>query len=188
MGYSRWLPTLKEEVAREYEKAPRDTRSVAHGMDHLDRVWDRCEELGARMGADMEVLIAAAYLHDIGRQYGLELHGQESAKHANGVLERIGFPKGKVPAVLHVIEKHDYQTAPAERKTTEARILYDADKLDAFGDAGIKRYTGYYLGKWTPAQIVENIDRRWGTLELPESKEVGKADYLKVRKHFEKML
>ena len=108
-------------------------------MGHLERVWARAEKLGRRLDGDMEILVAAVFLHDIGRHYGLEFHGPESEKHAKKVLEKIGFPEEKRGVVLRAIRTHDYQTNPAERGSLEAKILYDADKLDAFGDIGIKR-------------------------------------------------
>jgi len=188
MDYKSWIPILKKEVAVEYRKAPAELHSSAHQMDHLDRVWKRVEILGKKLGADLEVLVAAVYLHDIGRQYGLEFHGPESAKHAKVVLERVGFPEGKRIVVLSAIENHDYQTESSKRNTLEARILYDCDKLDAFGESGIKRYTDKFVGVWPTEKIIENIDTRWGTLMLPESRTVGKSDYLKVRKHFEALL
>jgi HD superfamily phosphodiesterase len=192
MDYLDWIPKLKKEVEVEYAKAPKELHSSVHQMDHLDRVWERAEKLGKKLGADMEILVAAVYLHDIGRQYGLELHGPKSAQHAADALERIGFPKAKRAAVLHAIEMHDYQTEPEKRGTLEAKILYDCDKLDVFGDRGIKRLTDKYLiekkAKKTVPEIIESIDRRWDTLTLPETKELAQKDYERVRKHFEALL
>jgi len=190
MDYKDWIPILEGEMHIEYDKAPKEKHSSAHQLDHIERVWKRAEKLGRRLGADMEILVAAVYLHDIGRQYGLELHGPESAKHAKDALERMAFPEEKRGAVLEAIAKHDYQTPDSERKSPEAKILYDCDKMDAFGDAGIKRYEEFYLrpGKKTMREIIENIDLRFDTLALPESKELAKADYLKVRGHFEALL
>lgn len=192
MDYSDWIPILKKEVNVEYAKAPEELHSPVHQMDHLDRVWKRCEKIGERVGADLEILVAAAYLHDIGRQYGLELHGEKSAEYAAQVLERIDFPSEKRECVLNAIAMHDYQTNPAERKSIESKVLYDADKLDAFGDVGIKRFTQKYLVekrmKMTIPEMLASIDRRWDTLMLPKTKEVGLGNYNKIKQHFEAML
>jgi len=161
-------------------------------MDHLDRVWARAERLGKELNADLEALVAIVYLHDIGRQYGLELHGLKSAEYAKDVLGRINFPKSKRGLVLHAIEVHDYQTNPNKRDSLEAKILYDADKLDAFGDIGIKRFTEKYLVekriKMSIPEMLKIIEARWETLMLPETKELAREDYLKIKKHFEAML
>ena len=192
MNYFEWIPILKKEVEVEYSKAPEELHSSVHQMDHLDRVWTRCEKIGMRVGADLEILVAAAYLHDIGRQYGLELHGEKSAEHAADVLERIGFPKEKRETVLDAITKHDYQTDPTERKSIESKVLYDADKLDALGDTGIMRFTQkYFVEKkveMTIPEMLKSINRRWDTLMLPETKELGEGDYEKIKQHFETML
>jgi HD superfamily phosphodiesterase len=192
MNYNDWIPILKEEVKIEYQKAPKELHSSQHQMDHLDRVWERAERIGKKSNADLEALTAIVYLHDIGRQYGLELHGFESAKHAKKVLERIGFPENKRALVLEAIEKHDYQTDPSERKSLESKILYDSDKLDAFGEIGIKRFTQKYLVEkvveMSIQEIIAAIDRRWETLMLPETKELAKGDYIKIKNHFEAML
>jgi len=192
MNYKDWLPVLKKEVVLEYKKAPKELHSSVHQMDHLDRVWGRAEKLGKRLGADMEALVAIVYLHDIGRQYGLEFHGPKSAKHTAEVLERIDFPEEKRALVLHAIEVHDYQTESDKRDSLESKILYDCDKLDAFGDIGINRFTEKYLVekkvKMSIPEMLASINRRWDTLMLPETKEMARGDYEKIKKHFEAML
>jgi HD superfamily phosphodiesterase len=192
MDYKHWISILKKEVIMEYDKAPKELHSSAHQMDHLERVWERAERLGKRLNADMESLVAIVYLHDIGRQYGLEFHGPKSVEHAKNVLERINFPMSKRELVLRAIGTHDYQTNPSERDSLEAKILYDADKLDAFGDIGIKRFTDKYLiekrVEMSVPEMLRGIDARWDTLMLPETKELTKDDYLRIKKHFEAML
>jgi uncharacterized protein len=135
-----WIPVLESELVVEIQKAPH--HSEAHGRDHILRVLRRCISLGQKLKADLEVLVAATYLHDLGWHYLEEAkpHGVLSAEKAEPVLERIGFPTEKRNAVLHAIRMHDTGTSPEYRTTLESKILYDADKLDMFGVVGVLRF------------------------------------------------
>ncbi|MEO2241170.1 MAG: HD domain-containing protein [Euryarchaeota archaeon] len=113
----------------------------SHGYDHVRRVVSLCEFIGRREGADLEVLLAAAWLHDVGRpeeeRTGRD-HARISARIAARVLPSLGFPRSKLDDVVHAIEAHRYSSGP-EPRTLEARILQDADNLDALGAVGIAR-------------------------------------------------
>jgi len=115
--------------------------SGAHGFDHIERVTRLCELLGPREGADMMILIPAALFHDIGRpleeKTGLP-HEEEGARMAEPYLRSIRYPEDLIPAITHAIRAHRYSTGIAP-ETKEARILSDADKLDAMGAVGIAR-------------------------------------------------
>ena len=115
--------------------------SGAHGFDHIERVTRLCEMLGAREGADMSILIPAALFHDIGRpleeKTGLP-HEEEGARMAESYLRSVHYPEDLIPAITHAIRAHRYSTGVAP-ETKEARILSDADKLDAMGAVGIAR-------------------------------------------------
>jgi uncharacterized protein len=115
--------------------------SGAHGFDHVERVTRLCEQLGAREGADMNILIPAALFHDIGRpleeKTGLP-HEEEGARMAETFLRSIHYPEGLIPSITHAIRAHRYSTGITP-ETLEARILSDADKLDAMGAVGIAR-------------------------------------------------
>jgi uncharacterized protein len=100
--------------------------------------------LGELYGADMEILEAAALLHDLGRaEPDSEIpHVELSAELAEDLLRRSGFPEEKRPAVLHCIRAHSFSRGvPPE--TLEARLLRDADRLDALGVLGIARTFSY---------------------------------------------
>jgi uncharacterized protein len=128
--------------------------SLAHGRDHVLRVVVSCKEIADSIAAEEDVLLAAAYLHDIGRLNDMmplaravppasEPHATRSVAFAREILRGIGaFPAGKVPAVEHAIIAHSYSLG--ERPgTVEGMILSDADKLDALGAQGIIRTVAY---------------------------------------------
>ncbi len=116
-------------------------QSGAHDLDHVLRVTRLCEEIGVAEGADMHVLIPAALFHDIARpqedETGLP-HQEEGARIAEAYLRSIGYDAERITAIAHAIRTHRYSTGP-EPETPEAKILSDADKLDAMGAVGIAR-------------------------------------------------
>jgi HD superfamily phosphodiesterase len=50
------------------ESRRRQNMNGCHGYEHTERVIDLCRRLGESMGADMEILMPAAILHDIARE------------------------------------------------------------------------------------------------------------------------
>jgi len=92
-------------------------------------------------GADHDICEAAALLHDIGRGRPAEPssgHAAVSAERAKPILERVGCPPEKVPVILSAIAQHSFHQGETPREL-EARILQDADRLDAMGAVGIAR-------------------------------------------------
>ena len=111
----------------------------AHGFAHVLRVWRLVQRIGPREGADMPLLEAAALLHDVARadeEAGGPCHAQAGAERARQILA--ACPAEQVEAVAEAIRTHRYRANLAPR-TLEARILYDADKLDAIGAVGVAR-------------------------------------------------
>ncbi|MGD0231345.1 MAG: HD domain-containing protein [Syntrophorhabdales bacterium] len=178
-----WVPVLENALAEEMERAPAICDS--HALDHILRVWDRCILLGEGLDADMEVLVAAAYLHDVGRHYLADrAHGALSAQKAAPMLERINFPEHKRESALHAIRVHDVSAKPAERTTIESKILYDADKMDAMGVIGVLRYIRQIYGKRSIDFILEDIELRWQGFALPATRRLALKDYEYVRRYF----
>jgi HD superfamily phosphodiesterase len=181
--WRKWIPILEKELIDEMELAP--AISEVHAMDHILRVRERCIRLAERLNADLEVLIAAIYLHDLGRHYIPDKgHGALSAEKAAPVLERINFPKDKREQVLHTIRVHDVTWAPEDRTSIESQILYDADKIDTLGVVGILRYILHYYGKKPIDYILEDIDMRWDGLALPETRDLALKDYEYIKDYF----
>jgi len=117
---------------------------ASHDISHFNRVWHNAQVIAENYPqADRTVLLAAAYLHDIDfTPKDSPLCSQSSriaAKMAAEILGELeGFPKSKISAVAHAIEAHSFSAGiPAE--TLEAKILQDADRLDAVGAMGVAR-------------------------------------------------
>jgi len=115
----------------------------SHDWEHTWRVYRLCCELGPREGADMTVLLVAALLHDIGRRdqdasRGAVCHAERGAALACEFLADMPLTDPQKANVAHCVRAHRFRRAP-HPETVEARVLFDADKLDAIGAVGIAR-------------------------------------------------
>jgi uncharacterized protein len=113
----------------------------SHGLDHVLRVEYLCEVIGKEEHADMKILIPAALFHDIARPLEKEKgipHEEAGAQMAERYLHSIQYDEECIPEITHAIRTHRYRS-PEKPETREARILSDADKLDAMGAVGIAR-------------------------------------------------
>ena len=117
--------------------------SGSHGWDHTLRVVKLCEVLGPAENADMAVLKTAAYLHDIGRSWqdasdGTVCHAEKGAQMAEPFVDSLPLSSEQMKNILHCIRSHRFRNHH-EPATNEARVLFDADKLDAIGAIGVAR-------------------------------------------------
>ena len=115
----------------------------SHDWDHTQRVYKLSLRIGRKERADLGVLRLAAVLHDIGREeedrsHGRICHGRSGAALARKILVKHGCDPGTVKAVVHCIRTHRFRRGGAPR-TLEARVLFDADKLDSIGAVGVGR-------------------------------------------------
>lgn len=119
------------------------TTSPSHDWSHVERVLRLCVRIGKDEGANLKILKLAALLHDVGRKKQDESHGQidhaaHGAKMAEGLLEKWNYSEQIIQRVQHCIEAHRFRSDVIP-KSKEAKILFDADKLDAIGAIGIAR-------------------------------------------------
>ncbi|HEY8026944.1 MAG TPA: HD domain-containing protein [Burkholderiaceae bacterium] len=126
----------------------------AHDINHLQRVWQTAQTLlAAHPEADALVVQAACFLHDLVNlpKNHPERAGasQMAALAASAALSQLGFPTDKLPGVAHAIEAHSFSAA-IRPTTIEAKIVQDADRLDALGAVGLARLF-YTAGKMNSA-------------------------------------
>ena len=120
-------------------RAPID---AAHDLAHIKRVVKNALYLTDLESASSEVTLPAACLHDCvslpkndpRRSEGSRL----AAAEASAFLAEIDYPAELIPEVAHAIEAHSF-SAGIPCRTLEARIVQDADRLDALGAIGIAR-------------------------------------------------
>ncbi|GAA0122565.1 HD domain-containing protein [Clostridium faecium] len=117
----------------------------AHNLDHVLRVHNLCMFLSKyEENVDLEVLIPAVLLHDIARvkeskdKSGEIDHAILGSEMAEDILRNLEYEEDKIEKIKHCIITHRFRT-DNRPKTIEAKILFDADKLDAIGSIGIAR-------------------------------------------------
>lgn len=115
----------------------------SHDWDHSLRVHRLCRHIGIAEGADLLVVEVAAYLHDIGRvdqdrSNGKLCHAEKGAVMARELLAHTPLCTNRLENIIHCIAAHRFRRGDAPR-TLEAKVLFDADKLDAIGAVGVAR-------------------------------------------------
>ena len=115
----------------------------SHDLSHLVRVWRNAARIArTEPGCDTELLLAAVLLHDCvpveknsaRRPFASRL----SAARARDIVALLNWGPTRVDALAHAIETHSF-SANLTAETLEAKILQDADRLDAIGAIGVAR-------------------------------------------------
>lgn len=133
--------SLLRDVRGMYEEA-----DPAHDFSHILRVFKNAKMICQVEGADMTVLLLAALLHDAGKGSKLPANPLDSEQDREArqreilarFLKGIDLPEDKKSRVLYAVKVHRFSRG-IEPDTLEAKILQDADRLDAMGAIGIAR-------------------------------------------------
>lgn len=122
--------------------AQMDGADAAHDRAHIRRVVSTARMLAREEGADLDVVVPAAWLHDCVAvakdDPDREQASQRAAEVAIAYLSRSGYPTEHHESIRHAIKAHSY-SAGIPPETAEAKVVQDADRLDALGAIGIAR-------------------------------------------------
>lgn len=114
----------------------------SHDVSHRHRVWSNVCAIRDKEGGDHQVLLAATLLHDcVSVEKNSPFRSSASrlaAAKATELLAEMGWDEERTQAVAHAIESHSY-SADITPTSLEAKILQDADRLDALGMVGVAR-------------------------------------------------
>jgi HD superfamily phosphodiesterase len=168
----------------------------SHGIDHHRRVWNYAKDLirltplknDGQFSPLPDEAIIACYLHDIGMvvDRGVK-HGKHSRELCKRFFSENNIPENKWLEVLDAVENHDNKEYISNASRNELlTILSVADDLDAFGLAGVFRYTEIYLAREIGYdkigyKIRENALKRYNNF----IKMYGSVDEM-VMKHWER--
>lgn len=127
------------EVKGEVKRYMNEHHFSGHDFAHALRVYKSCKTIGEKENADMPVLLAAALLHDLGRDHERKNpaidHAEKSAEIAEEILRKVNFPPEKIPAVIDAVKVHRFSKGVTPNML-EAKILQDADRIDISGAIG----------------------------------------------------
>ena len=142
----------QEERLRQLVKERLKDADIAHGFDHVEYVVNMARKIALKEGADLRIVIPAAYLHDLvsrGEVESYDLHTGKSVTEGKRFLEDMAFSEAEIERIGDVIMTSSYESylKGEEPQSLEAKVLRDADWLDAIGARGIARvfvFAGHY--------------------------------------------
>jgi uncharacterized protein len=136
---------LLTHIYTEVERRFSHVDDLAHGWEHVQRVYELALAIAAKEGADRFIVGAAALMHDLGRadeqtnNAAHVHHADLSVVLATEILASYHVPTDTQEAILHAILAHSF-SRNIEPRTLEARVVRDADRLDGLGAIGILRW------------------------------------------------
>jgi uncharacterized protein len=134
------------------------TDKSGHDYAHIQRVLKNAYHIAKPIkNIDYNILIAACLLHDISF-INPKLHQEESAEMAALILRKLNFPEDTIKKIQYAILYHNRGFAltkqpPKSELSTEAKILCDADRIDALGGIGIVRMVQFSTKRGIPLFI-----------------------------------
>lgn len=153
-----------------------------HDFDHILRVYHMAERLARSEGADLDIVRTAALLHDAhGTAPGSKEradHHHASAEFAAQILHDEGWSPERIKQVQHCIRAHRFRDTSEPPATIEAKILFDADKLDVLGAIGVARVMAYAALAGEPMYVLPSEQFLQSGEELPGEPHSAYHEYL----------
>ncbi len=148
---------------------------------HFSPMAKHVEELADELNADKEVVLLAAWLHDIGSIiHGRENHHITGAKIAEEKLREFNYPSEKTELVKKCI-LHHRGSQQSNRESIEEQIIADADAMCNFDTiSGQFKAAFVYENKTQDeaiASIRQKLKNKWNKLHFEKSRKIIKPKY-----------
>ena len=144
-----WEPAVREvmKTAAEQQAQKRGARTdFNYRWEHVKAVVTSARRLAILNGADVDIVVAAAWLHDVRKDKGNK-HPEWGARFAEEMLPTTNFPLAKIPAVARAIRDHMGLWRDEPLRHLESQILWDADKLTKLGLTSAVHWLGAALNR-----------------------------------------
>ena len=166
---------------------------ACHDWDHTLRVLNSARHLCGVEGADLLVVEFAAVLHDVGRpaelaDQGRTCHAEQGAAAVPGILAALGVTDSAFSEhVAACVRTHRFRNRTADRPATlEARIVFDADKLDSIGAIGIGR--SFHFAGRIGARVHNRAEQAEASASYSREDNAYREFLVKLRHLHERML
>lgn len=168
------------------KKCEKDVRTIYEQMDashdyqHIERVYANAEAiLKTEPEADREVVLLAVYLHDVS-----DAKYAETKEAEERILNGLDLNESKKQHIREIIASVSFNGGnELEAKTIEAKIVRDADRLDAIGAVGIARTFAY--GGAKGRKLYDDTEEARGEMTVDEYRSKSTAS---VTHFYEKLL
>jgi uncharacterized protein len=124
---------------------------ASHDLGHFQRVYHTAKHIAQSESCNVDplIILAAAYFHDIislpKNHPDNSMSSRLAAMEAQSILQKMGFTPEKIDSVCHAIAAHSF-SAQLIPETIEAKVIQDADRMEALGALGAMR-TFYVSGR-----------------------------------------
>lgn len=174
------------EKTAEYVKLKLYNEPTGHDWYHVERVWKMAKRLQKEEGGDLELVEMAALVHDLANYKRDQMDDEKDMLILNGMLDILGVEtpmKRKINRIVEEIQYHGDETRHAS--TIEAKILQDANWLDALGALGVARTfaTGGFIKR-----PIYDPDRRVRRRMTKETYRRRKTEGSSINNFYEKIL
>ncbi len=147
-------PKYKWDSLKKYVQKSLKNEKTGHDYQHIKRVINNALLVSKGVKVNYDVLLASSLLHDISyKDKPSKTHHIESSKIAIKILPNYGFKKDIIKMISHAILNHNRSFSPQdkiEEMSIEAKVLCDADTLDALGVIGIIRMISFSINQKIP--------------------------------------
>ena len=146
------LQSWEQRIVQYMQNMEHSSDDASHDFFHFQRVWKTASQLVEQEETELNslVVLTACYFHDIVvvpknsplRSKASTLAAEKTEK----CLKELEFPQELIAPVCHAVKAHSF-SADITPETIEAKIVQDADRMEALGAIGLARcfYTGGLL-------------------------------------------